>query len=137
METNSMGPSLQQGIQVLWSAEKMLTEAMPMLVEKASHLGLKKNLALHLPETIQHKAALEAIAKQLDFDLSEDINKDIQTFLDEGQKAMQSKTSSEEVDAAIVAGARQIEKYEMSMYESVANDAKAQGLEGINKRLQL
>ncbi len=136
MESNNTGQSLQQGIQALWSAEKMLTETMPLMVEKASHVGLKKNLALHLAETRQHKAALELMAKQLGFEHG-DINTDMKTILDEGQKVIASKTSAEDIDAAIIAGAKQIEKYEMSMYQKLGDEAKAAGLEGVNKRLQL
>ena len=34
-------------VRQLWSAEKMLTKSMPLMIEKAQHLGLKKNIAVH------------------------------------------------------------------------------------------
>ena len=55
-------------LQVLWSAETMLTEAMPRMIEKAKNEGLKNMLRLHLAETDQHKVALEAICKMLEID---------------------------------------------------------------------
>ena len=41
-------------IQVLWSAEKMLVEAMPKMIARAKNPGLKKLLAAHHAETQQH-----------------------------------------------------------------------------------
>jgi ferritin-like metal-binding protein YciE len=87
METTNSEQSFIQDIQALWTAEKMLTEAMPLMVEKASHLGLQKNLALHLAETRQHKAALALILKQMGLTADEQyINADMQAILDKDRK---------------------------------------------------
>jgi ferritin-like metal-binding protein YciE len=47
------------------------------------------------------------------------------------------QTSAEGIDAAIIAGAKAIEKYEMTMYQKVAASARSLGYEGVAKRLQL
>ncbi|MES2702870.1 MAG: DUF892 family protein [Bacteroidota bacterium] len=124
-------------IQVLWSAEAMLVEAMPRMIEAAKDLGLKKNLALHLAETDQHKVALEAICKQLGIDPQGDPNPGMKGILEEGDKVMAKDCTDEALDAAIIAGAQKVEHYEISGYGSAAYYAEMLGYEGIAKRLRL
>ena len=124
-------------IQVLWSAEKMLTEAMPKMIERAKHFGLKKNLSLHLAETDQHKVALEAICKQLNIDPEGDFNPGMKGILEEGEKVMAKDATDEAMDAALIAGAQKVEHYEISGYGTAAYLAEMLGLEGIAKRLRL
>jgi ferritin-like metal-binding protein YciE len=124
-------------IQVLWSAEKMLTEAMPKMVEKAKHPALKSNLALHLQETDQHKVALEMICKQLGIDPEGDFNLGMKGILQEGEKVMAKDAADEAMDAALIAGAQKVEHYEISGYATAAHYALMLGYEGIARRLQL
>jgi ferritin-like metal-binding protein YciE len=124
-------------IQVLWSAEKMLTEAMPKMIERAKHFGLKKNLSLHLAETDQHKVALELICKQLNIDPEGDFNPGMKGILEEGEKVMAKDATDEAMDAALIAGAQKVEHYEISGYGTAAYLAEMLGLEGIAKRLRL
>jgi len=124
-------------IQVLWSAEKMLTEAMPKMIEKATNEGLKKNLAMHLAETDQHKVALEGICKQLGIDPGGDFNPGMKGILEEGEKVMAKDATAEAMDAALIAGAQKVEHYEISGYGSAAYYAEMLGYEGIARRLRL
>lgn len=124
-------------IQVLWSAEKLLTEAMPKMIEKAKHPALKKNMALHLQETDQHKVALEMICKQLGLDPAGDFNPGMKGILEEGEKVMAKDAADEAMDAALIAGAQKVEHYEISGYGSAAHYAEMLGYEGIAKRLRL
>lgn len=124
-------------IQVLWSAEKMLTEEMPKMIEKATNFGLKKALEMHLAETRQHLVALEAICKQLNIEQEGDFNPGMKGILEEGTKVMNKDTTPAAMDAAIIAGAQKVEHYEISGYGSAAYYAEMLGLEGIAKRLRL
>jgi ferritin-like metal-binding protein YciE len=124
-------------IQVLWSAEKMLVEAMPKMIEKATHPGLKQSLALHLAETDQHKIALEAICKQLGIEPEGDFNPGMEGILKEGEKVMAKDATPETMDATLIAGAQKVEHYEISGYGSAAYYAEMLGYEGIAKRLRL
>lgn len=124
-------------LQVLWSAETMLVEKMPAMIERASNEGLKKLLALHHAETQQHQTALEAICRQLEIDPKGDFNPGIEGILKEGEKVMSKNASNEGMDAAIIAGAQKVEHYEISGYGSAAYYAEMLGLEGIAKRLRL
>jgi len=124
-------------VQQLWSAEKMLTLSMPAMIEKAHHLGLKKNIAVHLAETDQHKEALAAIAKQLDFDVEGSQNSELKTILESGEQLSGVQSTGENSDAAIIRTAIQVEEYEMVKYEELGSLARNLGYEGIARRLLL
>lgn len=124
-------------LQVLWSAEAMLVEAMPKMVERAKNTGLKNNLAMHLAETQQHKAALELICKQLGIDPAGDPNPGMKGILAEGDMVMAKDATDEAMDATLIAGAQKVEHYEISGYGSAAYYAEMLGYEGIAQRLRL
>ena len=124
-------------LQVLWSAENLLVEAMPKMIERAKNIGLKKNLALHLAETDQHKVALEMSCKELGIDPRGDFNTGIKGILEEGDKVMAKDATDEGMDAALIAGAQKVEHYEISGYGSAAHYAEMLGYDAIAKRLRL
>jgi ferritin-like metal-binding protein YciE len=133
----NLDPSIVQQIQKLWSAENMLTEAMPKMIEKAQHLGLKKNLSLHFSETTQHKVALELICKQFNIDKEGSLNEDLRKVLDDGQNELAGKTDAMGLDAAIIKSAISIEHFEMKAYRALLDQAKTLGYEGVTKRIAL
>ena len=104
-------------LQVLWSAENMLIEAMPKMIEKAKNEGLKNMLRAHFAETDQHKVALEMICKQLGIDPKGDFNPGIKGIIEEGDMVMSKDATDEGMDAALIAGAQKIEHYEISGYD--------------------
>ena len=124
-------------VQQLWSAEKMLTIAMPGMIEKAHHLGLKKNIAVHLAETDQHKEALAAIAKQLDFDVDGSENTELKMLLESGEQSSTGQSMGDNSDAGIIRIAIKVEEYEMKKYEELGSLARNLGYEGIAGRLFL
>lgn len=123
-------------LQVLWSAESMLVDALPVMIAKAKHEGLKNMLGVHLAETQQHKVALEMICKQLEIDPAGDFNPGLRGILDEGEKVMAKDATDEGMDAALIAGAQKVEHYEISGYGSAACYAEMLGYEGIAQRLR-
>jgi len=124
-------------VRQLWSAEKMLTLSMPGMIEKAEHLGLKKNIAVHLAETDQHKEALAAIAKQLDFEVDGSENAELKTIIEAGEHLFGVQSTGGNSDAMIIRTAIQVEEYEMRKYEELAALARNLGYEGIARRLWL
>lgn len=115
----------------------MLTEAMPAMIEKATNFGLKKNLALHLAETDQHKEAIRGICFQLGYPHEGEENIEVKNLLAEGQQSMNAPTAAGDMDALIIASAIRIEHYEIERYEAVSATAKALGYDGIAQRLRL
>ncbi|MBS1665213.1 MAG: DUF892 family protein [Bacteroidetes bacterium] len=124
-------------LQVLWSAESMLVEKMPLMIGRARNEGLKNLLAMHLAETDQHKVALEAICKQLGVDPNGDFNPGMKGILEEGEMVMHKEATDEAMDATLIAGAQKVEHYEISGYGSAAYYAEMLGYDGIAKRLRL
>jgi len=124
-------------LQVLWSAESMLVEAMPTMIERARNEGLKNSLALHLAETDQHKVALESICRQLNIDPRGDFNPGMKGILEEGNMVMAKDATDEAMDATIIAGAQKVEHYEISGYGSAACYAEMLGYDAIASRLRL
>lgn len=124
-------------LQVLWSAENMLVEMMPDMIEKARNEGLKKLLAMHHAETRDHKSAVEFICKELNIDPQGDFNPGMRGILEEGNKVMAKDATEEAMDAALIAGAQKVEHYEISGYGTAAYYAEMLGYEGIAKRLRL
>jgi ferritin-like metal-binding protein YciE len=125
-------------LQSLWSIESMLVEAMPRMIEKASNFGLKKNLALHFEETRQHKVAIEAICKGLNIDpKAGEPHGELQTILLMSEQAMMGKPAGDELDAAIISGAQNIEECEIAVYRLAGETAKELGYAGIAGRLFL
>lgn len=124
-------------LQVLWSAESMLLEAMPRMIERAKNVGLKKLLSAHLAETQTHRAVLDLICKQLGIDPAGDINPGMKGILEEGEKVMAKDATDEAMDATLIAGAQKVEHYEISGYGSAAYYAEMLGHEGIAQRLRL
>jgi ferritin-like metal-binding protein YciE len=122
-------------VKELWSAEHMLTLSMPGMIQKAQHMGLKKNISVHLAETDQHKEALAAIAKQLGFELNGSENTELQTIINDGEQLFSVQSTGDNFDAAIIRTAIQVEEYEMKKYEELAAQARNLGYEGIARRL--
>ena len=131
-------PDFAIQLQRLWSIESQLVEAMPRMVEKATALGLKKNLALHFEETRQHKVAIEAICKQFAIDArGGEPDSGLLHILQQGEQMMMEKAQGDEMDTAIIEGALQIEQYEMEAYQPVGELAESLGYMGIAQRLML
>lgn len=126
-----------QQLQQLWSIESQLVEAMPKMIEKAGNFGLKQNLALHFEETRQQQVAIEAIGKGLDIDVtSGEADTQLQQLLQEGEQRMLNLTG-DELDAALIEAAKEIEVHEMQAYVPAAETAKALGYDGYAARLYL
>lgn len=124
-------------LQVLWSAENMLVDAMPEMIARAKNEGLKNLLAFHHAETRQHKTALEGICKQFGIEPTGDPNPGMKGILEEGKMVMSKDATDEAMDAALIAGAQKVEHYEISGYGSAAYYAAMLGHEGIAQRLRL
>jgi len=123
-------------IQVMWSAERLLVDAMPKMIDRAKNFGLRKNLAAHLAETQQHLAIMGFIAKQFDIAPDGDFNKGIKGILEEGEMVMSKDATDEAMDAALIAGAQKVEHYEISGYGSAACYAEMLGHTAIAQKLR-
>lgn len=121
----------------LWSIENILINTMPLLIERATNIGLRKALSLHLAETDQHKVAIEAICKQLNIEAKGEKDEKIQLILATGNNHILQQSVGDRMDEAIIRSAIKVEEYEISAYNSAAVLAEGLGYKGFEKRLRL
>jgi len=124
-------------LRLLWSAEKMLLDAMPEMIAMSHDQGLKNILSHHFAETDQHKIAIQGICKQLGVDYFGETNAQLQQILIEGRNALSGKSPGDSTDLALIDSATNIEKFEITAYKSAAEHAKMLGFEGLSSRLAL
>lgn len=124
-------------LQMLRSAEQMLTKAIPGMIEKAKSFGLRKSLAFHLAETHQHKTAIDAICKQLEVDAISEEAEELKAMIEEGEQKMSEAKSGDALDAVIIKAAIEVEKWEIAEYEKAAQLAMESGHEFVAGRLYL
>src|SRR5215204_3399195 len=136
METRTDQDIFTQQLKSLWKLEMLLIDAMPEMIERATNLGLKKTLAFHYAETKQHKAAIEAICKQLSiYPKVGGYDHDLKKILKITEARMNE--NGQNVDDVIISGAIEVEKYEMTVYDQAAKLARMLGYEGISRRLYM
>lgn len=146
---NDLKDLLKHEIEDLYSVEEQILEALPKMIEMASHPDLKKALNEHLKITEQHKARLDKIQKTLNAGeqgkkkgflsglfSGKQTCKGMQGIIEEGNKIMSADISTEALDAAIIASAQKVEHYEICGYGTAKSFAKELGMEAIAKQLE-
>lgn len=124
-------------LQLLRSAEQLLTKAIPGMMVKTQNFGLKKSLAYHLAETHQHKTAIDAMCKQLDVDPNGKMNTDLRSLIEEGEQQMSEAKAGGALDMMIINASLKIEQYEIEEYARAANYAVQAGYDFLARRLSL
>jgi ferritin-like metal-binding protein YciE len=100
----------------LYSAEGQILEALPKMIQKASHADLKRGFQEHYQQTEQQIQRLEEIANMIGEDLGGHECKGMKGLLEEGEEAMEEFKDSDVLDAALIASAQRVEHYEMAGY---------------------
>ena len=120
----------------LHSAERQIIEALPKMIEKASHPELRRGFELHLRQTEEQLRRLEQIGKRIGQDLSGHKCKGMEGLLEEGEELMEERADSDVLDAALIAAAQRVEHYEMAGYGCARTYARLLGLEDDARTLQ-
>ena len=124
------------GMQALYSAENLLVDSMPRMVENTQNEELRKAFTVHLQETQQQIQRLEQAAQILGVDPNGEENVALQGLIAEGEKLMQKDASPEVLDAALIAAAQKIEHYEIAGYGTAAYLAEELGYSEVAQLLQ-
>lgn len=103
-------------LQDLYDAEQQIINALPTMINKASHSDLKQALEEHLTVTQEQVSRLQQIAKDLDINPKGKSCKGMEGIISEGEKLLKDLTSSAVTDAAIIAAAQKVEHYEIAGY---------------------
>lgn len=145
---NHLRDLLRFDLKNLQSAEEQIVEALPAMIEKASHPDLKEALEQHLIVTRRQRERVESLAVRMGEGQENEglfstlfntgiTNKGIEGLVDEGDKLMRVGMAPEVMDAAIIGACQKIEHYEIAAYGTARTYAEELGLHDVAEELQL
>ncbi|MBX4189348.1 DUF892 family protein [Candidatus Parcubacteria bacterium] len=114
-------------LQALYDIEKQIVEALPKMIERAHHQGLKAALREHLAETRNHVCRIEDSFKLLREKPHMLPAKAIRALIEDGEWVMANVHGEHPLDAALIASAQYIEHYEMAGYSVASSWAEMLG----------
>jgi ferritin-like metal-binding protein YciE len=104
------------GLKDLFYAENEIVEALPKMIDKAANRDLKNGLQRHLHETHGHVKRLQQVFK-LRGEVPQGVRcVAIDGLLNEGEAVMDEIDNETVMDAAIIAAAQAVERYEITRY---------------------
>lgn len=141
---------LRHDIQMLRSAEEQIIDAMPAMIEKASHHALKEALQQHLAITEKQHDRLNQVNQLLGASEDDAVRysgvlatvidgtrcKGMEGIIDEGKKMMAENLSNEVMDAAIIGSNQKIEHFEIACYGTARTYAEQLGFTEVAQLLQ-
>lgn len=125
MSLHDLGELYLDQIRDLYSAETQIVDALPKMVEAASHAQLKAGFQLHLDQTREHVRRLEQIARRFNEDPDGKTCQGMKGLLKEGKETMKERADSDVLDAALIADAQRVEHYEIAAYGCARTYAEA------------
>ena len=120
----------------LHSAEEQIIEALPKMIEKASHAELRQAFEAHLRQTREQLRRLDQIGQRAGQKLTGHKCKGMAGLLEEGEETLKERADSDVLDAALIAAAQRVEHYEMAGYGCARTYAHLLGLDDDVKLLQ-
>ncbi len=128
MKLESLRELFIEELQDLYSAEDMILEALPKMIEEASSPELKSAFQQHLEQTKGQVARLDRIFDQLeDVDREDKTCKGMKGIIDDNEDLLDEDAEPEVLDAGMIAGAQRVEHYEIAGYGTVRTYAKLLG----------
>lgn len=111
---------LEDGLKDIYSAEKQLVEALPLMAKAAESEDLENAFRKHLEETKRHIERLDKIFTRLKINTG-DVGKcaAMEGLIEEGKKIIEEYEESPVRDSALIIGAQKIEHYEIASYGSL------------------
>jgi ferritin-like metal-binding protein YciE len=131
MSLETMQDLLIHQLQDIYSAEQMLTKALPKMQEKASTEELATAFGAHLAETQRQVGRLEQVFKILGETAGGTKCKAMEGLIAEAQEILDEGGNESVIDAGIIAAAQRVEHYEISAYGSAKAFAALLGLSDV------
>lgn len=123
-------------LQDLYSAEKMIIDALPKMINGASSPQLKESFQNHLEQTRQQASRLESVFEMLDIEPEAPGCEGMEGIIKEGEKILSAEGSPSVKDAALIGAAQKVEHYEISGYGTARTYAQTLGFNDIAQMLQ-
>lgn len=108
-------------LQILYSIETQLTEALPTLADRATGQELRDAILTHVEETKEQARRLEGVAGRMGISLGGMNDEVMASILKAGQTLIEQTTDTNLIDMEILGGGTKVEHYEMAVYEGVIN----------------
>jgi ferritin-like metal-binding protein YciE len=131
MTFETMQDLLIHQLQDIYSAEQMLIQALPKVMEKASTEELATALRDHLAETENQVARLEQVFGLLGERAGGVKCRAMEGLIEEGEDILEADGNEAVIDAGLIAAAQRIEHYEISAYGSAKAFATLLGLSDV------
>jgi ferritin-like metal-binding protein YciE len=128
MAFETMQDLLIHQLQDIYSAEQMLTKALPKMQGKASAEELAAAFREHLAETRGQITRLDRVFEILGEQSGGVKCKAMEGLIEEGQEILDEEGNDAVIDAGIIAAAQRVEHYEISAYGSAKAFATLLGL---------
>ncbi len=108
----------------MYTAEKKLTHALPLVAKAAKSKDLKSLLGVHLKETKGHVKTLEQIARSLGKELPSKSCKEMTKLVLEATKVIGKRLVSGNKDPELIAAGQKVERFEIANYTPLVAEAK-------------
>ena len=137
MARESLETLYEHELNDLYSAEKQILEALPKMINAASHPELKNALTEHQKITEKQVDRLNQIFQELGKRPENEKCKGMEGLLKEGDKQLEERKDSDVLDAAIIGAAQRVEHYEIAGYGTARTYANMLGLADQAELLQV
>jgi ferritin-like metal-binding protein YciE len=136
MKLTTLEKLLEDQLKDLYSAESMLTKALPKMAKTASGEALREAIESHLEETKGQLERLQQIGEIMGVKLTGKKCKGMEGLIEEGKEVLEADGAPGIVDAALIAAAQKVEHYEIGGYGTARTLAQQLGQHEVAELLQ-
>jgi ferritin-like metal-binding protein YciE len=136
MSLDSLKSLYEEDLKDLYSAERLLTKALPKMAKGASNPKLKKAFDTHLKVTETHITRLERAFSELGMKPKSKPCKGMMGLIEEGKEVLEEDGEPEVKDAGLIVAAQKVEHYEAAAYGSMRTFAEMLGLKNSARLFQ-
>ena len=131
MET--LGSLFAYELRDIYSAEKQIVKALPIMARAASNPELENVLKTHLTETEKQIERLERIFQILNIPLRLCESAEMNAIIEEGRELLEKKENWEPkiLDAALIAAVQRVDEYESAAYDTLFDFADLMGYDEV------
>lgn len=118
MKLETLRDLYHEQLKDLYSAETQILQALPKMIQHASHAELKQAFEMHLEETRNQVERLNRIAQMAGMSLSGHHCKGMEGVIAEGKELLEKvgQADPDVLDAGLITAAQRVEHYEMAGY---------------------
>jgi ferritin-like metal-binding protein YciE len=111
---------LEEGLKDIYSAEKLLVEALPEMAQAADNEELEEAITFHLEQTKKQVTRLDKVMERLGVSKTNVPKCEaMEGLIQEGRKVIREFERGPVRDSALIIGAQKIEHYEIASYGSL------------------